>query len=386
MIVKPAARILELSEYLFAQLNRKKREALDRGVDVVDLGVGDPVEPTPDHVISALAEAAGRPENHQYPPYAGNPQLRKAIAGHMSRRFNVDLDPGKEVGALIGSKEGIAHLAWALVDPGDVVLTPDPGYPVYSVTTRFCSGVPVSLPLERQNGFLPDLDAVDPETARKARILWLNYPNNPTAARANLGFFEKAVDFARNNGMVLAHDASYAEIFLEGEPPPSILQVPGAKETAVEFHSLSKTFNMTGWRVAWVAGCADVVEALITVKTNVDSGVFGAIQDAAVSALTGPWDCVERQRALYRRRRDMLVGALRNAGWDVIIPTATFYVLAATRAGETSMAAAERLLEDHGIVCAPATGMGPGGEGFIRFSLTATDERIGEACRRLKAQ
>ena len=379
-----AKRILELGEYLFAELDRLKREALDRGVSVVDLGVGDPVEPTPDHIIEALDRAARNPENHQYPPYAGKKSLREAIARYMKRRFDVEPDPDREVVALIGSKEGIAHLAWALVDPGDTVLVPDPGYPVYADTARFCGGTVVSLKLERSNGFLPDLDGLDLETARKAKLLWLNYPNNPTSARADLGFFQRVIDFAREHDIVVAHDNSYGEMYLEGDPPPSILQANGGRDVAVEFHSLSKTFNMTGWRIGWLCGRSDVVSALSKVKTNVDSGAFGAVQDAAEAALNGSWESVEQLRVLYRKRRDLLVAALRKAGWDVIIPEATFYVLAATASGQTSMETAGRLLAEAGIVCTPATGFGPGGEGFVRFSLTASDERIEEACLRLE--
>ncbi|MCD6496912.1 MAG: LL-diaminopimelate aminotransferase [Deltaproteobacteria bacterium] len=384
-----AQRIQQLGEYLFAGLDRKKQEAIQAGLDVVDLGVGDPDLPTPSHVIEALAEAARRPENHQYPSYKGKRALRLAIAEYMKRRFSVDLDPDREIVVLIGSKEGIAHLSWALIDPDDLVLVPDPAYPVYAATARFCGGHVERMPLLRSHGFLPDLDEADrvirSNEAARAKLMWLCYPNNPTSATATSSFFERAVTLAARHEMVVANDAAYYELYLDGVQPPSILQVRNAKDVAVEFYSLSKTFNMTGWRVGWAAGNAEVIGALGRVKTNVDSGVFGAVQDAALAALTGDWSHVVALRKRYARRRDRLMAGLERGGWDAIRPTATFFVLAACPNGMTSIEAVEWLLDRAGIVATPAVAMGPHGEGFVRFSLTAGDDRIEEAARRLEA-
>lgn len=384
MTVHIANRVSKTPKYLFAELDAKKNEALAKGIDVIDLGVGDPVEPTPNHIIEALKRAARDPENHRYPSYAGKLTLRRAICAYMQTRFGVELNPHKETVALIGSKEGIAHLAWALLDPGDVALVPDPGYPVYAATAAFCGADSHRLPLKRENGFLPDLSAVPSAVAQKAKVLWLNYPNNPTAATASLDFFTDAVAFCRAHEIVLAHDASYAEMYLDDNPPPSLLQVAGARQVAVEFHSLSKTFNMTGWRVGWMAGNAEVVAALGRVKTNVDSGVCGAVQDAAQAALEGPWQCVEQNRRKYTHRRDILCGALKRSGWDTLVPSATFYVLAACPPAMKDMEAAAWLLEKAGIVCTPAVGMGGAGAGLLRFSLTAPTARIEQAAHRIE--
>ncbi len=377
-----ARRIRDLGAYLFADLDRKKAQALAQGRDVIDLGVGDPDLPTFDHIVERLTQAAKDPGNHQYPSYSGKPELRRAIAAYMERRFSVSLDPDKEILVLIGSKEGIAHLAWAMLDPGDRVVVPDPGYPVYASTAKFCGAQVLSMPLTRQRGFLPDEDEAA-SLFEGAKLAWLNYPNNPTSATADLAFYERFVALARRRGVFLANDASYAEVYLEDQPPPSILQVPGAKDLAVEFFSLSKTFNMTGWRVGWVAGNAEVIAALGKVKQNVDSGVFGAVQDAAIAALASDWAPVERLRGTYRRRRDILVEGLTKAGWDLDIPKATFFVLAAVPEGMSSMEAAAFLLDRADIVATPASAMGAAGEGFIRFSLTSPEERLAEAAKRI---
>ncbi len=377
-----ARRIQDLGAYLFADLDRKKSEALAAGRDVIDLGVGDPDLPTPGYIVDRLTQAARDPANHQYPSYSGKPALRRAIAEYMQERFQVSLDPDREVLVLIGSKEGIAHLSWALVDPGDVVVVPDPGYPVYASTARFCGAKVRSMPLARSHGFLPDEEQAA-ALFEGAKLAWLNYPNNPTAATADLAFYERFVAMAADKGVFLANDASYAEIYLEDEPPPSILQVPGAKDRALEFFSFSKTFNMTGWRVGWAVGNADVIAALGKVKQNVDSGVFGALQDAALAAIQGDWTSVAQLRRTYRQRRDILVDGLRRAGWDLDIPKATFFVLAAVPEGMTSMEAAAFLLERADIVATPASAMGAAGEGFIRFSLTSPEDRLAEAARRI---
>ncbi len=379
-----AQRILELEPYLFAELDRKRDEARARGVDVIDLGVGDPDLPTPPHILEALTEAAHNPENHRYPSYPGKASLRQAIARYMARRFGVDLDPDEEILVLIGSKEGIAHLAWAVLDPGDLVLVPDPAYPVYASTARFCGARVERFRLLPSRNFLPDLGEVATLLAgQRAKLLWLNFPNNPTAATADLTFFRQVGDLARKHDLLVANDNSYAEIYLGDTPPPSILQVPGARDWAIEFFSFSKTFNMTGWRVGWVAGNREVIQALGRVKTNVDSGVFGAVQDAALAALEGDWSWVEGLRETYRRRRDVLLEGLRQAGWDARRPSATFFVPVRVPEAATSMEAASWLLDRAGIVATPMSAMGPGGEGFLRFSLTAPDERLEEAARRI---
>ncbi len=385
MFIRLAKRISETGEYLFAALDRKKRDAIKRGVDVVNLGVGDPDLPTPELVIESLRRAAGEPGNHQYPSYQGKEELRRAISEYMSRRFHVSLDPDKEIVVLIGSKEGIAHLSWAMLDPGDIALLGDPAYPVYGGAAFFCGAHVHRLPLKRERGFLPDLGSVPEDVAKKAKVLWLNYPNNPTAATATREFFEQAVDFGKKNEVIIINDASYAEIYYDGKPPVSFLEIPGAKDVGLEFHSLSKTFNMTGWRVGWAAGNETLIDGLGRIKTNVDSGVFGAVQDAAVTALKEGWSSVEELRKIYAARRDILCKALQDGGWDVLVPKATFFVLASVPKGMAGMETAEWLLNECGIVCTPAAGMGKGGEGFVRFSLTAPDERIEEAARRLRA-
>ena len=381
-----AQRVRSLPPYLFAELDRKRDEAIARGVDVIDLGVGDPDLPTPGFVLDALARAASDPSNHRYPPYAGKARLREAIAGYMERRFGVRLDPDEEILVLIGSKEGIAHLAWAVVDPGDTVYVPDPAYPVYESTARFCGADVRRFPLLPERGFVPDPGEIAElvrQSPGRAKLLWLNYPNNPTAGVVDLEFFQQIGEVARRFGLLVANDNSYAEVYLDGRPPVSILQVPGALDWAVEFFSFSKTFNMTGWRVGWVAGNREAVAALGRVKTNVDSGVFGAIQDAAAEALEGHRGWIEELRARYRRRRDVLVEALLEAGWQARRPAATFFVPVRVPEGVTSMQAASWLLERAGVVSTPMSAMGPGGEGFLRFSLTAPDERLREAAERI---
>jgi LL-diaminopimelate aminotransferase len=379
-----AARLRALPPYLFARIDELKQEQLARGVDVIDLGIGDPDLPTPPHVVAALQQAAPRPEHHRYPSYAGMLELRRAAARFCQRRFGVELDPATEVLALIGSKEGIAHLPVALVDPGDVVLCPDPGYPVYATGTRFVGGEPYLLPLRRERGFLPDLGAIPPDVAARAKVLWVNYPNNPTAALAPRSFYQELVAFARRHDIVIASDLAYSEMYFEGEPPASILEIPGAREVAIEFHSLSKTYNMTGWRVGFAAGNKELVGALGKVKTNVDSGVFEAVQQAAIAALSGDQACVEEMRRVYLERREVLCGGLAAAGFDVLTPKASFYCLIAVPSGFTSLEYAGKLLEEAGVVATPATGFGAHGEGFVRLTLCAEKARLEEAVRRLK--
>lgn len=377
-----ASRLDRLPPYMFAELDRKIDEKRAAGVDVISLGVGDPDTPTPDHVIEALREAAGDPATHRYPSYFGMPELRRAVAHHYRERFGVELDPDIEVQPLIGSKEGLAHLPIAFVDHGDETLVPDPGYPVYASSTTLAGGTPLGFELSPDRGFLPDLDAM-PVTDR-TRMLWLNYPSNPTAAVADLAFFERAVAFAREHDLLLVHDAAYSEMTFEGYVAPSILEVPGAKDVAIEFGSVSKTHNMTGWRVGWAVGGADAVRGLAQVKTNIDSGIFDAVQRAAIAAITGPQDHLERLRAMYQKRRDVVIGTLNDLGWELEPPRGSFYIWFPTRDGMGSAAFCDLVLERTGVVISPGSGYGAGGEGFARISLTVPDDRLQEAMERFR--
>lgn len=382
--MRTARRIDNLPPYLFAEIDRKIAEAEARGADIISFGVGDPDLPSPPHVIEALAEAARDPATHRYPSYTGMPDFRAAIASWYQRRFGVTLDPDTEVQPLVGSKEGIFHLPVAFVDPGDVALVPDPGYPVYETGTILAHGTPVGMPLLVENGFVPDLDAIPRDVAGRAKVLWLNYPSNPTGACVELDFFRRAVGFCRTHDLLLAHDAAYTEIAYDGYVAPSVLEVDGAIECAVEFHSLSKTFNMTGWRIGWVAGAPTAIEAIKRLKTNIDSGIFDAIQRAGIAALEGPEDylkeCVER----YRVRRDLLCDGLKSMGIVVEPPRGSIYVWAPVPNGHTSESFTSHLLDAAGVVVAPGNGYGPSGEGFVRFSLTLSDERLEEGVERLR--
>ncbi len=378
-----ADRLKRLPPYLFAQIDRQKKEARARGVDLIDLGIGDPDLPTPPHIIEALAEAAHDPRNHRYPDYEGMLAFREAAARWYQKRFGVSLDPGTEVLTLIGSKEGTAHIPLAFVNPRDVVLVPDPGYPVYQNGTLFAGGEPVAMPLMAKHGFLPDLDAIPEEAARRAKLLFVNYPNNPTAACADLAFFERLVHFARRYEIIVCHDAMYSELRFDDHPVPSFLEVPGAKEVGIEFHSLSKSYSMTGWRIGFCVGNRDVVAGLGKVKTNVDSGVFQAIQYAGIAALSGSQECVSRARETYQERRDLVVRGLRKLAWPVEAPKATFFVWAPVPNGGGSTEWAARLLREAGVVVTPGVGFGPAGEGYYRIALTVEKTRIAEALDRL---
>jgi LL-diaminopimelate aminotransferase len=376
-----ASRVQNLPPYLFAELDRRVAAKRAEGADVISLGVGDPDLPTPPHVVAAMEKAAEDPENHRYPSYYGLPAFRQAVAEFYERRFGVDLDPDTEVQPLIGSKEGLAHVALAFVDPGDETLVPDPGYPVYDIATRLAGGTTSFFPLTAGRGFLPDFDAID--ARERATMLWLNYPTNPTAAVADVPFFERAVAFASANDLLLAHDAAYSEITFDGYIAPSVLEAPGAKDVAVEFGSLSKTYNMTGWRIGYAVGNARAIEALATVKTNLDSGIFNAVQEAGIAALTGPQDHVERMRQVYRERRDVVIGGLRAIGIEMEPPLGSIYVWVPTPEGRSSVEFAAELLDRAAVVVAPGTGYGPHGEGYIRISLTVADDRLREAMDRI---
>ncbi len=381
MAVELADRLKRLPPYLFAQLDEAKARQLAKGVDVIDLGVGDPDLPTPKPIIERMKKAVENPQHHKYPSYEGMLSFREAVARWYKSRFGVDLDPNGEIITLIGSKEGIGHIPLAFVNPGDVVLVSDPGYPVYGGATILAGGEPYNVPLLADRGFLPDLGAIPGDVLARARLMFLNYPNNPTAAVASLDFFKEAVDFAREHDIILCHDAAYSEMYY-GEPSHSVLEVEGAKEVAIEFHSLSKTFNMTGWRIGMAVGNAAVVQGLKKVKTNIDSGAFQAIQEAGIEALDGQHG-VEEMRRIYKERRDVLVDGLKKAGFQVDAPQATFYVWFPVPEGSDSITFATRALEEAGVVITPGVGFGSHGEGYVRAALTVSKERLEEAAQRL---
>lgn len=382
---EPAKRLQILPPYLFAEVDKKKRELIAQGKDVIDLGVGDPDLPTPAFIIEALSQAAKDPANHRYALDAGMPALRQSMQKWFENRFHVKLDSAAEILPLIGSKEGIAHLPLAIVNPGDFTLVPDPCYPPYRSGTWFAGGEVHPLPLLEANGFLPDLGTIPAEVLKKAKILYLNYPNNPTSAVATKEFFRDAVAFARKHRILIAHDAAYSEIAYDGYQAPSILEVEGAKDVAVEFHSLSKTFNMTGWRVGFAAGNADVVKLLGKVKSNVDSGIFQAVQLAAKKALDDGDKVLRDNLKIYQTRRDLLIGGMKKLGWDVEAPKATFYCWMKVPPGYTSGELAMLFLEQMNMIVTPGNGFGANGEGYFRISLTVPDVRIQEALKRIEA-
>ncbi len=386
MDFSPAQRLQRLPPYLFAEIDRRKRAAIAAGRDIIDFGVGDPEQPTYAYIRERMRQALDDPANHRYPLGGGSPAFRQAIAAFFRRRYGVTIAPDREVLALLGSKEGLGHLTLAVVDPGQTVLIPDPGYPVYHSSTIFAGATPHVMPLTEQRGWLPDLDAIPTAVARAAKLMYLNYPNNPTGAMASREFFAQAVAFARRHNIILAHDAAYNDMYFdERDRPPSVLEVPEAREVAVELHSLSKTFNMTGWRIGFAVGNADVLAALAKIKANLDSGVFGAIQEAGIEAYAGI-DRPERTQVLrlYRQRADILAQGLREMGFRVAPPRATFYIWAGLPRGYDSMAAAARLLEEADIVCVPGVGFGPSGDGYIRFALTVDTERTHAAIVRMR--
>lgn len=376
-----AARMSNLPPYLFARIDEMKAEQQKKGTDIIDLGVGDPDLPTPDHIVTSLCEAAKNPDNHHYPSYAGMPKYRSAVADWYKKRFGVRLDAGKEVLALMGSKDGIAHIAEAFVNPGDYVLAPSPGYPVYRTGTLFAEGRVHEMPLTRENNFVPVLDDIPKKVAKAARLMFINYPNNPTAAVAPEGFYREVVDFAHEHTIVVVSDNAYSEIAYDGYRAPSFLEVKGAMEVGIEMHSLSKTYNMTGWRIGMAVGNAEILAGLGRIKTNVDSGVFNAVQHAAITALRGPQDCVKNACAIYQERRNVLIAGLQDLGFDVPVPKATFYVWLPV--GDC-MAFAAKLLNKAGIVVTPGVGFGSSGEGYIRFAITRPAERIREAIERMR--
>ena len=381
--IEQADRLKQLPPYLFAELDRKKAEARERGVDVIDLGVGDPDLPTPDNIIDALNAAAREPQYHRYPSYTGMNKFREAVARWYKKRAGVELNALQEVVSLIGSKEGIAHIPLAFINPGDVALVPSPAYPVYAIATMFAGGTPYEMPLVKENDFLPDLSAIPTDVLAKAKMMFLNYPNNPTAALATLDFFKTVVDFAEKHNIMVCHDFAYSEMTFDGYVPPSFLETSGAKEVGIEFHSLSKTYNMTGWRIGWAAGNAEIIGGLGRIKSNIDSGIFEAIQVAGIEALEGDQQCLTDMRTIYTERRDVLVEGLKKLGINATAPKATFYVWFEVPSGYTSASFASLLLEKGGIVATPGNGFGDPGEGYVRMALTVSKERLAEAVNRI---
>jgi LL-diaminopimelate aminotransferase len=381
-----ARRVEQLPPYLFARISELIAEKRAAGVDVISFGIGDPDLPTPEYILDSLKRAADERVNHRYPETEGLPEFRQAVARWYERRHGVNLDPEHEVVSLIGSKEGIGHLPLCLVDPGDIVLITDPGYPVYEIGTMFCGGESVKVPLREEDGWLPRLDDIPEEPARRAKILWLNYPNNPTGGVADLAFFERAVAWAHEHDVVVAHDLAYSEVTYDGYVAPSILEVDGARDVSIEFNSLSKSFNMTGWRIGMAVGNATLVDALRRVKSNLDSGVPQAVQQMAITALDGPKDTITSHNDVYARRRDRVISVLRELGLRVEPPKASLYVWARLPDGERSSADyAGRLIDATGVVVTPGVSYGAAGEGYIRLSLTLADERVEEGLRRLSA-
>ncbi|AUT02842.1 LL-diaminopimelate aminotransferase [Nostoc sp. CENA543] len=383
--MQPAKRLEKIPPYLFAEINRKREELVAQGVDIINMAVGDPDKPTPAHILQAMHTAIDQASNHNYPPYDGMPAFREAAVEWMKRRFGVEgLNPNKEVISSIGSKEAIHNTFLAFVETGDYVLIPDPGYPVYRTATIFAGGEPFTMPLKAENKFLPDLSLIPETVARKAKLLWINYPNNPTGALASLEFFAELVAFCRQHEILLCHDHAYSEMAYDGYKPPSVLQVPGAKDVAIEFHSLSKSYNMTGWRIGFVVGNVNGIKALSQVKTNVDSGVFKAIQQAAIAAYNTDEAELTSLMSVYQNRRDIVIQGLQSLGWPIEPPKATLYVWVPVPSGYSSIEFANLLLDKCGILVPPGNGYGASGEGYIRIALTIPDERLQAAIERMR--
>ncbi|HEV3406086.1 MAG TPA: LL-diaminopimelate aminotransferase [Candidatus Dormibacteraeota bacterium] len=379
-----AKRLGRIPPYLFAEIDRRVQEKKRAGIDVISLGIGDPDLATPGRIVSVLQETAADPANHRYPSYFGLAELREAIARWYADRSGVELDPATEILPTLGSKDGISHVPLALVDPGDVVLAPDPGYTVYVTGAIMAGAEPAIMPLTAQNGWLPDLDSIPSEVAERARLMWLNDPNNPTAATADRDFLVRAVDFCRRHDIILCHDAPYSEIAFDGYRPLTLFEIPGAKEVGLEFHSLSKTYNMTGWRIGWVCGRADLVSLIGQLKTNIDSGIFQAVQWAAIEALNGGEDETKAACAVYARRHRLVADTLNSLGWSIKPPRATFYVWAPVPEGYDSIGFATHVLDEVGVNITPGVGFGRHGEGYFRLSVTAPDARLEEAMSRMR--
>ncbi len=384
VIVEMASRVKSLPPYLFASIDKMKQEAKAEGVDLIDMSIGDPDIPTPAHIVEAMKVAVGKPEHHRYPSYEGMLSFRESVSEWYKRRFNVTLNPATEVLSLIGSKEGIGHIPLAFVEPGDGVLVPSPGYPVYPVSALFAGGESYIMPLREENGFLPDFKTIPEQTLSNTRLMFINYPNNPTSAVASRGFYEEVIDVASKYNIIVCHDAAYSEIYFNGEKPLSFMEIDGAKDVGIEFHSLSKTYNMTGWRIGFAVGNSDVVAGLGKIKTNLDSGVFQAIQEAAIVALHTDDDLLSGIRKTYQDRRDVLYEGLKGIGIELARPKASFYLWARVPRGFDSSAFVAHMLKTAGVLATPGNGFGSPGEGYVRFALTVPVERTREAVERIK--
>jgi len=381
--MKIARRIENLPPYLFVEIINKINEKRAKGEEVISFAIGDPDMPTPPHIIERLCQAAQDPANHRYPEAASLPELRQAVAKWYKKRFDVSLDADSEVLPLIGAKDGIAHIPFCFIDPGDVALVPDPGYPVYPVSTMLAGGTPYYMSLTKENKYLPDLNSIPEDIAKKTKFMWLNYPNNPTGAVANLDFFNGVVEYARKYNISIFHDAPYTEVAFDDYKPVSFMQADGANDVGIEIHSLSKTYNMTGWRIGMAVGNAEIIGALKTLKSNLDSGIPQAIQYAAIEALTGPQDCIQQHNAIYQKRRDLVVDMLNDIGLEVELPKASLYVWAKVPEGYTSIELANDFLEQVGVVVTPGIGYGKNGEGYVRLSLTIPDAGLVKGLSRL---
>lgn len=379
-----STRLKSIPPYVFAEIDKKRQAAVARGVDVINLGIGDPDQPTPKHIVEAAQEALNNPLNHRYPPFGGTKEYKEAAIKWCANRFGITIDIESEITSLIGSKEGIHNIILAFVNPGDVVLLPDPAYPVYKSSTLLAGGTPHAMPLTDANNFLADLDAIPEAVAKKAKIMFLNYPNNPTAAVCDLAYLEKAVAFAKKHDILLVHDLAYSEMTFDGYKAHSVLEVPGSKEIAIELHSLSKTFNMTGWRIGFAIGNAYAVKALAQLKSNIDTDVFRVVQVAAIAAFNGPRTDIDRCNKIYAERRDLASAALKKLGWDIRALKATFYMWLPVPTGMTSSDFSTLMLDEAGIVVPPGTAYGDCGEGYFRMSLCTDKARLEEAFKRME--
>jgi LL-diaminopimelate aminotransferase len=379
-------RLSQIPPYLFAEINKKKAALIEAGVDVIDLGIGDPDLPTPSHIVDKLIEEMKDPRNFKYPSFNGCSEFRHSVADFYKRQYDVEIDPDTEVLALIGSKEGIAHLIPTLIDPGDMVLIPDPSYPVYRMATYLANGQDYSMPLKQENNYEPQFDQIPLEIIHKAKLMFLNYPGNPTSATVDVQFFERAVSFAKEYKIPIAHDSAYNMVTFDGYKAPSILQVDGAKEIAVEFGSLSKTYNMTGWRIGYIAGNKEVIKSLSTLKSNVDTGQFTPIQKAAAFALNSDQNCLTKHNEIYKERMNAMLDGLTSIGVKVDPPKGSFFIWAPVPEGYTSTEFATKVLEQAGVIITPGNVFGPSGEGYFRVSLSVPNERLYEAISRIKAK
>ena len=377
-------RLDRIPSYLFAEIDKKVDAAKAKGYDIINLGVGDPDTPTFPHIVEEMHTAIDDPSTHNYPPYQGTSGFRTACAEWMKQRFDVNLNPDNEILALIGSKEGIAHVFFAFVDPGDYTLVPDPAYPVYRNATILAGGTPYFMPINPQNNYLPELDKIPEDIAKQSKLIFLNYPNNPTGAVANLEYFKEVVDFAKKYDILICHDQAYCEMTFDGYVAPSFLQVEGAKERCIEFFSHSKTYNMTGWRIGWAAGGAEPMNALGIIKNNIDSGIFKAIQKAGINSLGSPQSEIDQLNTLYQKRRDIMIEGLKELGWNIEPSKATFYLWIPTPKGMSSVDFSELMLEKAHIIVPPGNGWGESGEGFFRIALTVGEEKLKEVIQRMK--